>query len=95
MRLVSASLGLPHAFAEVQTDFAVCVNGNRIIATGKRDDLLARYPQAESEHFAGLLLLSAFVNSHDHGRGLGTASLGIEDDVLEGWLLESVLKVSA
>lgn len=86
MRLISASLGLPHALADLQTDFAICVDDRRIVATGNRRDLQARHPHAEAEHFEGMVLLPTFVNSHDHGRGLGTASLGIADDVLEGWL---------
>ncbi len=85
--LVSASLGLPHASAELEADFAVCIAGNRVLAAGKREDLRARYPLASHEHFDGLLMMPGLVNSHDHGRGLGTASLGIADDILEAWLL--------
>jgi cytosine/adenosine deaminase-related metal-dependent hydrolase len=87
MKILSASLGLPDALAAPQTDFAAVLEGNRIIATGDRGAVRARYPQAEAEHVDDALLLPAFVNSHDHGRGLGTASLGIEDDTLEKWLL--------
>ncbi|BCX03079.1 MAG: 8-oxoguanine deaminase [Candidatus Roseilinea sp.] len=87
MKLISAAFGLPHAFAELQADFAICVDGNRIVAAGARDDLRAQYPLADHEHFDCALMLPGLVNSHDHGRGLGTASLGIPDDDLETWLL--------
>lgn len=87
MKLISASFGLPHAFSELRPDFAVCVEMNRIVAVGDRNELCARYPLAAREHFAGALMLPGLVNSHDHGRGLGTASLGVADDDLELWLL--------
>lgn len=86
MKIISAAFGLANAFAKPEADFAVAIQANRIIATGARYDLRARYPQAAHEHFSNALMLPTFVNSHDHGRGLGTASLGIEDDVLENWL---------
>lgn len=92
MKIVSAALGLPHALAAPQPGFAVVIDGNRIVGTGERSLLRMRFPEALTEHFDGALLMPAFVNSHDHGRGLGTASLGIEDDVLEGWLLKLALQ---
>jgi len=85
--LISATLGLPNAFAEAQSDFAILVEGNRITATGTRMALRQRYPDAAEQRFDHMLLMPALVNSHDHGRGLGTASLGIADDILEAWLL--------
>jgi cytosine/adenosine deaminase-related metal-dependent hydrolase len=88
MKIISASLGLADAAATLQADFAVVFDGARIAAVGDRAAMRARYPQAEVEHFDDALLTPAFVNSHDHGRGLGTASLGIEDDALEGWLFD-------
>lgn len=87
VKLISAALALPNAFAEAQTDFAIAIEGNRIVATGPRATLQQQYPTASSEHFANAVLLPSLVNSHDHGRGLGTASLGIDDDILEAWLL--------
>jgi len=87
MTIISAAYGLPDARAGIARDFAIVVEGNRIVATGDRAAMLAAYPAAEAEHFDGMLMTPAFVNSHDHGRGLGTASLGIADDILEAWLL--------
>ncbi len=84
--LIEAGLALPDAMQSIQTDFAVCVEGNRILATGISADLRARYPQAERFGGAPYMMLPAFTNSHDHGRAIGTASLGIPDDLLEIWL---------
>jgi len=88
MKIISATLGLPHAQAVPRAAFAVAVDGNRIAAVGEDAALRVRFPDAKVEHFEHALLMPAFVNSHDHGRGLGTASLGIEDSVLETWLFD-------
>jgi cytosine/adenosine deaminase-related metal-dependent hydrolase len=87
MKIISADIGLADAFSAAHPDFGVVVEGNRIVAAGNRQALITTYSQAEVEHFNDAVLLPAFVNSHDHGRGLGTASLGIEDDILEKWLI--------
>ncbi|MUG95978.1 amidohydrolase family protein [Scytonema sp. UIC 10036] len=71
-----------------KSNFGVCVEGNRIIATGTRDELQFCYPNARVVGSEQFLLTPAFVNSHDHGRGLGTASLGVPDNLLEIWLLQ-------
>ena len=85
--LIWAGYALPDASAAPRSDFAVYVEGNRIVATGSLSDLKARYPAAHLVGGANLILLPAMVNSHDHGRGLGTVPLGVPDDLLEVWLL--------
>ncbi len=87
MKLITADYALPHAHADIVTDFAVVVDADRIVAAGDRVQMQRAYPQALVERFTGMLLMPAFVNAHDHGRGLGTASLGISDDKLEKWIL--------
>ncbi len=84
--LVWAGLGLPDAQAAPQGDLAVYVQGDHIADLGPRAALGARYPDAEIVGSAGTLLLPAFVNSHDHGRAIGTLPLGIPDDLLEIWI---------
>ena len=84
--LIWAGLALTDPSTEPQTDFAVYVDNNQIVATGLRSELQNRYPEAQQVGGDHLLLLPALVNSHDHGRALGTASLGIADDLLEIWL---------
>lgn len=84
--LVYAEMGILAAAQPVQTDVAVAVQGNRIVATGTLSALRETYPDAQLVGGKGCFLLPAFTNSHDHGRAFGTASLGIPDDLLEIWL---------
>lgn len=86
--LIWAGTAIADADATPQTNFGVCVSGNRIIATGKRNELHALYPKAEIVGGEKFLLTPAFINSHDHGRAIGTAALGIPDDLLEIWLVK-------
>ena len=87
--LIRAGLALPlrQAHGEpVQSDFGVCVEGAMIVATGSYVALRQAYPTAEVVGGADYALLPGLVNSHDHGRGLGTLPLGVADDLLEVWL---------
>lgn len=85
--IVWADVGIIAADRVPQDDFAVCVEDNTIIDTGSRQELISRYPEAKQVGDKDFILMPAFINSHDHGRGLGTASLGIQDDLLEIWML--------
>lgn len=69
-----------------QADFAVAVEGERIAAAGAWPALRSQYPTAAVSGGADCVLLPAMVNSHDHGRGLGSLALGVGDDLLEIWL---------
>ncbi|PJF27650.1 MAG: amidohydrolase, partial [Phototrophicales bacterium] len=69
-----------------ERDLAICIEDGRIAAVDTLPALAARYPNTDRFGGAQYLLMPALVNSHDHGRGLGTASLGISDDILEIWL---------
>ncbi len=84
--IIWAGLGLPDANASIVADFALCVESDRIVATGTRSELKQLYPNAELFGDENWLLMPALVNSHDHGRAIGSASLGIADDLLEIWL---------
>ncbi len=86
-QIVWAGIAHPRSDTSPQSDFGVCVEGNRILETGRRQQLLERFPDAEQIGSRHLLLAPATINSHDHGRGLGTASFGVPDDLLEIWLL--------
>lgn len=68
-------------------DHAVLVKDNQITEIGTRQDLGQHYPHAKQVGGSRFVLMPGLVNSHDHGRGLGTASLGVSDDLLEIWLL--------
>jgi cytosine/adenosine deaminase-related metal-dependent hydrolase len=84
--IVWAGAALTDAYSTPQRDFALCVEGNRIVATASRQTLQERYPAATQVGGDHYLLLPSFTNSHDHGRGLGTFPLGAADDLLEIWL---------
>ncbi|MBF2008610.1 MAG: amidohydrolase family protein [Chlorogloeopsis fritschii C42_A2020_084] len=86
--LIWAGIVFVDESATPQSHFGVCVEDNRIIATGKYHELHARYPNAQIVGSEKFLLAPTFVNSHDHGRALNTLSLGVTDDLLEIWLLK-------
>lgn len=85
MQIIYAGLALPLP-GKVQTDYAVAVENGRIVAAGDRATLFAQYPDAERFGGREYLLMPGFINAHDHGRAIGSASLGIRDDILECWL---------
>ena len=87
-QLIWAGLALTGVGDAPQSNFCVCIEGDRIIAAGSRDRLRAAYPDAQIVGGEDMLLAPAMVNSHDHGRGVGPASLGVADDLLEIWLLQ-------
>ncbi|CAN5430262.1 amidohydrolase [soil metagenome] len=84
--LIWAGRVLTEAGQPVQTDYAICVDGNRITNVGPYADLRARYPEATQVGGHDFFMWPAMTNSHDHGRGLGTLQLGVPDDLLEIWL---------
>ena len=85
-KIIWAGIALPAAGVDVESDWAVYVEDGHIVETGARADLSAHHPEAEQFGGAGFLLMPSFVNSHDHGRGVGTMPLGDPDDLLEIWL---------
>lgn len=84
--LIWAGLALTEASQPLQTNYALCVEGNRIIDVGSLAALRSRYPEAGQVGGSDFFMLPAMMNSHDHGRGLGTLQLGVPDDLLEIWL---------
>ena len=69
-----------------QQDTALVVDVSSIVEVGDRRTLVEKYPDAEVFGGDNLLMLPGFINSHDHGRALGTVSLGVPDEILEVWL---------
>lgn len=83
-QIIYAGYAIP--MGSVVRDFAVYVEGGIIQATGSRAQLTERYPSVKQfggDHF---IMTPGFVNAHDHGRAIGTQSLGIPDSFLEVWL---------
>ena len=70
----------------IQRDACVCVDASTIVDCGTKAALTEKYPGASLFGGDHLCLLPGFINSHDHGRALGTASLGIPDAMLEMWI---------
>ncbi|MCB0158204.1 MAG: amidohydrolase family protein [Caldilineaceae bacterium] len=85
--IVWAGVGMPDAAGVAHTNFAVYIEGATIVATGAKEELAAAYPAADVVGGDAYLLLPGLINSHDHGRGLSTLTLGVADDLLELWLL--------
>jgi cytosine/adenosine deaminase-related metal-dependent hydrolase len=85
-QIISAGMALLDANAPIARDVAVCIAGDRIIAVGSRTQIRASFPDAPERYEPQLIMIPALVNSHDHGRGLGTTPLGVPDDLLEVWL---------
>ncbi|MCY4073462.1 MAG: amidohydrolase family protein [Chloroflexi bacterium] len=67
-------------------DLAITVDGETIVDAGTLSELAARYPGADQVGGDDFVLVPAFTNAHDHGRGLGTLALGAPDSFLELWL---------
>ena len=84
--LIHATRAILDAHHPPLPDAGVVVEGNQIVAVGSRAELIAAYPDAEQIGGANYLLMPGLVNSHDHGRGIGSLPLGTPDDLLEIWL---------
>jgi cytosine/adenosine deaminase-related metal-dependent hydrolase len=67
-------------------DLALCVAGETIVDAGTMSEMIARYPEAGRVGGDSYVLAPAFTNAHDHGRALGTLTLGVPDSFLELWL---------
>ncbi|MBI2321080.1 MAG: amidohydrolase family protein [Chloroflexi bacterium] len=65
---------------------AVLVDGHVVTAVGRADELTARAPGARVLGSDDHLVIPGLVNSHSHGRGLGSFQLGALDDQLEVWI---------
>ena len=64
-RLYSARWILPDASSLIESG-AVAIEGPQVIAVGKRDDLVSRFPKARMRDFGEAAILPGFVNTHSH-----------------------------
>ena len=83
-QIVCAGLGLVDQ--EIKRDVALLIEGAAIVEVSGRNALANKHPDVPILGSEDLLLTPGFVNSHDHGRALGTVALGLPDDMLEVWL---------
>lgn len=65
MRILTANYVLPIA-SDPLRDGAVAVDGSVIAGVGARDEIAARYPDAEVQDFGDAAILPGFVNCHSH-----------------------------
>lgn len=63
--LYSARWVLPDASSLIESG-AVAVEGTQVVAIGKRDELINRFPEAQGRDFGEAAILPGFVNTHSH-----------------------------
>ncbi len=68
-------------------DGAVVVAGTEILEVGAWDELRARHHDVPVLGSARTAVLPGMVNAHHHSHGVSTLQQGIEDRLLESWLL--------
>ena len=71
---------------QVSHDMAICVEDGRIASIGKKEDIAKAFPSIPVLDGKNYLVLPAFVNAHDHGRGVSPVAFGAFDRALEMWL---------
>jgi len=72
--------------AEILSNAAVRIQGERISEVAPWSDLHARYPREEVIGDGTQLLMPGFVDAHSHARGLSPLRAGLGYDYLELWL---------
>ncbi len=88
MKLLTAKYVLPISTPPIENG-GVVIDGSTIIAVGKRDEIVERFPDAEIEDFGEAAILPGFVNCHSHLEV--TSMRGALDDVeqdFSAWLLK-------
>lgn len=82
---------VPHYFWNglddaVRTNTAVLVQNGKIVEIGNPNVLRGKFPETLVLESNDWLMLPAFVDAHDHGRGMSPISFGTPDRALEMWL---------
>ena len=65
---------------------AMLIEHGKVKAIGDMDSLCGMAPEADRLENDSWLIAPAFVDAHDHGRGITPRSMGVPDDALEVWL---------
>src|SRR5579872_4877969 len=89
MLFTNATIITMNADRDIITDGAIAIDGNRIVAVGKAQDLLAQYPEDEVVDVQGKLIIPGLIDTHVH---VAQALIrGCADDMaLIQWLCERV-----
>jgi len=83
--IVGGEILTQNSIGERIIDGALAISGEKIVAVGSREDLLARYQAKETIDVSGKVVLPGLVNAHTHAAM--TIFRGIADDIpLEPWL---------
>ncbi|WP_428925041.1 amidohydrolase family protein [Marinibacterium sp. SX1] len=87
--LVRAGLMItdPGSNAPVLVDHGLRVEGTTIAEIAPFARLARDWPGLDVLGDGETILLPGLINAHDHGRGVSPQSLGIDDDLLEPWIL--------
>lgn len=88
MKVLTANYVLPITVSPIEQG-AVVVEKNKILAVGKRNEIIGQFPTAEIADFGEAALLPGFVNCHSHLEL--TSMRGALDDVehdFSSWLLK-------
>lgn len=70
----------------LQEDAALYFTGERIKDIGPRDEVITRHPGALVLGKSDWLVTPAFIDAHDHGRGVSPVAFGAADRALEQWI---------
>ncbi len=65
---------------------AILISGNKIERIGEIDSLIRENPSIKVIEDKEYLALPAFIDAHDHGRGISPVAFGAFDRALEMWL---------
>ncbi len=71
---------------EAEENKAILISGNKIERIGEIDSLIRENPSIKVIENKEYLALPAFIDAHDHGRGISPVAFGAFDRALEMWL---------
>src|SRR5688572_9552675 len=89
VKVLTAEYVLPIS-SEPISNGAVAIDADKIVDVGTRDEIAAKFPDADLENFGTAAMLPGFVNCHSHLEL--TALRGALDDVeqdFKSWLLKA------
>lgn len=72
----------------VKEDWAVCIEGDRIVETGAYKELKQKYNNHKVIGNGKQLMIPGFIDAHTHGAGLSFVQRGVGFDFLENALLD-------
>jgi len=85
--LVRGRWVIPGAGGAVLRDGAVLVEGTKVAAVDHWETLRAQHPAAEVIGSERMAVLPGLINAHHHSKGVSTIQHGVEDMLLEPWIL--------